>query len=215
MANPSGPGPANRHRALTVTYGFIAVLLIVLLTLLILAAITPARAAEFTLTSPDISAGSTITNNYVYNGFGCTGQNISPALNWTGAPKGTQSFAVMVYDPDAPTGSGWWHWIVYDIDPSAFSGGLPADLAGLLTRIETPNPTPKFGRNDYGTESYGGPCPPVGDKPHRYEFTVFALPVTQLELPTNPSAALIGYNLRAKALGTAHFTAMYGRQERD
>ena len=82
----------------------------------------------FTLSSPDIKAESSLTNKQVFNGFGCSGDNISPALRWHGAPKGTQSYALTVYDPDAPTGSGWWHWVVFNIP--AKSNALPGHIQG-------------------------------------------------------------------------------------
>jgi Raf kinase inhibitor-like YbhB/YbcL family protein len=200
MAHP------RTQTALTLTYGVIAVLLIVVITAVVIVAIKPAQAGGMTLTSPDVADGKTIGLDYVYNGFGCTGKNISPGLNWTGAPDGTQSFAVTVYDPDAPTGSGWWHWIVYNIP--ANSDGLPQGLGSGAS------PVPKHvrqGRSDYGQMNYGGPCPPVGAKPHRYVFTVYALPVDKLELPNNPSAALIGFQIKSQAIASGSFTAMWGR----
>jgi Raf kinase inhibitor-like YbhB/YbcL family protein len=193
--------------ALHVTYGFIAALLIVLLITVLTTLSRPAQAeGAFTVTSADMPDGSTITEAQVYNGFGCTGKNISPGLSWTGAPEGTKSFAVTMYDPDAPTGSGWWHWIVYDIP--GLSDGLPTGVGSGAT------PLPKHvhqASNDYGAASYGGPCPPAGAKAHRYTITVYALPTEKLDVPENASAALIGFNLKANALGSASLTATFGR----
>lgn len=171
----------------------------------------PVYAADnaFTLTSPDIAPGDTIGPDFVFNGFGCTGKNISPALHWSGAPAGTQSLALTVYDPDAPTGSGWWHWVVYNIP--AGTTEIPRDLATWLTQASVPVGAWQMGRTDYGVAAYGGPCPPVGDKPHRYIFTLYALNVAQIEVPAEASAAMIGFNLHAHKIATASFTATYGR----
>lgn len=166
-------------------------------------------ASAFEITSADIKAGQTLDNAQVFNGFGCTGGNVAPQLSWKNAPKDTKSFAVTVYDPDAPTGSGWWHWIVYDI-PAAFSG-LPGGASSAAeAKVKLPEGA-KQGRNDYGVRDFGGACPPVGDKPHRYIFTVHALKVDKLGVPEDASAALIGYMLNANSLGRASFTARYGR----
>jgi Raf kinase inhibitor-like YbhB/YbcL family protein len=153
-----------------------------------------------------VTPNGTLANDQVYNGFGCNGKNISPALNWSGAPGGIKSFALTVYDPDAPTGSGWWHWIVYNIPASitelpqgagSSGGNLPAGAVQ--------------GRTDFGTSGYGGPCPPKGDKPHRYIFTVYALKTDRLNVPANSSAAMIGFTIGANKLASASITALYGR----
>ncbi|KAF0201926.1 MAG: PEBP family [Gallionellaceae bacterium] len=159
----------------------------------------------FELSSPDVAEGKVLNMAQVANTFGCTGGNLSPALNWKHAPTGTSSFAVTVYDPDAPTGSGWWHWLAYDIPATAT--GLPASAVGSAALPEGA----KQGRNDFGTRNFGGACPPPGDKPHRYVITVHALKVDKLEVPEDASAALIGFMLRATGLGTAKITAKYSR----
>lgn len=164
-----------------------------------------AHAAEFTLRSPELKPQQTLPSTQVFNGFGCHGENLSPALTWSHAPAGTQSFAVTVYDPDAPTGSGWWHWVVYDI---------PADAAGLPSAAVVQAALPgsaKQARNDFGVRDFGGACPPPGDKPHRYIFTVHALKVAKLDVPEDASPALVGYMLTMNRLGKAGFTAYYGR----
>jgi len=163
--------------------------------------------SKFTLVSPDFVAGATLANTQVFNEFGCKGGNLSPALAWSGVPAGTKSFALLVHDPDAPTGSGWWHWLVHDIPPGTTS--LPAG-AGDPKKGLMPAGAVQ-GRNDYGSVGYGGPCPPPG-KPHRYNFTLYALKVAKLEVPAGGSAALIAFNARAQALGEAQLTGMYGRQ---
>ncbi len=170
-------------------------------------AVPPAQAAGFTLSSPDIAAGGTIPKSFEYNGFGCSGENKSPALHWSGAPKDTKSFAVTVHDPDAPTGSGWWHWMVIDI-PAGVNELAPN--AGAADNANLPKGAVQS-RNDYGTQDWGGVCPPPGDKPHRYIFTVYALGVARLDVPADASAALIGFMINANLLGKASFTAHYGR----
>jgi len=167
---------------------------------------------RFTLSSPDLTSGE-FANHFVLNGFGCAGDNVSPELVWKNPPAGTQSFALQVYDPDAPTGSGFWHWAVYNIPATATglargAGNSPATL-----------PPGAYGGNtdfmDTGATgvngNYGGPCPPVGDKPHRYIFTLFAVAVPSVQaaggIPSTGSAALYGFvlneGLGAALLGTA------------
>lgn len=114
------------------------------------------HAAGFVLSSPSIKPGSMLTDAQVFKGFGCEGRNISPALKWSGAPSGTKSYAVTVYDPDAPTGSGWWHWVVYNIPASASElpeGAGAADGKGLPAGAVQ-------GRTDFGSAAFGGACPP-------------------------------------------------------
>jgi len=161
--------------------------------------------SRFRVIAPDLETRGRITLAHVYNGMGCTGQNISPALNWSNPPEGTRSFAVTAYDPDAPTGSGWWHWVMYNIPAS--TTGLPA---GAGNGRNAPRGSAQ-GQTDFGTKGYGGPCPPVGDKPHHYHFTVFALKVDRLDLPGNATAAMVGFNLNANKLATARVTGLYGR----
>jgi Raf kinase inhibitor-like YbhB/YbcL family protein len=161
---------------------------------------------KFTLTSTDFIEGSTLASAQVFNEFGCKGGNASPALAWSGAPAGTESFALLMHDPDAPTGSGWWHWVVYNIPAATTS--LPAG-AGDPKKGQMPAGAVQA-RNDYGSAGYGGPCPPPG-KPHHYNFKLYALKVPKLEVPQGASAALIGFNVRAQALAEAQLTGMYGR----
>jgi Raf kinase inhibitor-like YbhB/YbcL family protein len=168
-----------------------------------------AMAAEpFALSSSDITAGQRIAQDFAFNGFGCTGQNISPALSWRHAPAGTKSFAITVHDPDAPTGgAGFWHWSVVN---------LPADATGVERGAGTADgkklPAGALQINtDFGSPGWGGPCPPQGNKAHRYNFTVYALKVEKLELPANATASLAGFLLNGNMLGKASFTALYGR----
>lgn len=167
----------------------------------------PVLAAEaFTLKSPQIKEGGALNHAQVFNGFGCSGGNISPALEWSNPPAGTKSFALTVYDPDAPTGSGWWHWVVFNIPASARSIPLnasaePAQLpAGAVQSI-----------TDFGAPGYGGACPPEGDKPHRYIFTLYALSTPALELEPCAMPALVGFNIHGVVLGKAVLTATYAR----
>lgn len=166
-----------------------------------------AAAQSFQLTSPSLRPGAKVPEAHVYQGFGCSGGNLSPALQWRGAPSGTKSFAVTVYDPDAPTGSGWWHWVVYNL-PAATTA-LP-EGAGRADGTALPAGAVQ-GRTDYGAPGFGGPCPPAGAKPHRYRFTVHALKVDKLDLPADASAAMVGFMLRANQLGQATLEARYGR----
>src|SRR5689334_14197064 len=162
-------------------------------------------AAKFSVTAPDLVSKGRITAAHVFNGMGCGGQNISPALNWTGAPAGTKSFAVTAYDPDAPTVSGWWHWVMYNI---------PADATGLQAGAGNGRNAPRGsqeGNTDFGNKGYGGPCPPQGDKPHHYHFTVYALKVDKLDVPGNATAAMVGFNLHANKLASAAVTGLYAR----
>ena len=161
-------------------------------------------ALAFELTSPDFKSGGTLPADQVFKGFGCDGPNISPALAWTNPPAGTKSFALNVYDPDAPTGSGWWHWVVLDIPATARSlakgasaKGLPAPMIQSLT--------------DFGAPGYGGACPPPGDKPHRYVFTIYALKVPVLGLDAKAMPALAGFMINQNVLGKASLTVTYGR----
>ena len=178
--------------------------------LMVAQGVTPALADKggMVLMSETFKAGQMLGSAQVFNGFGCEGGNQSPHLSWTPGPAGTRSYAVTAYDPDAPTGSGWWHWVVYnipanvtslDVDAGNVSGGkLPAGAV--------------HGRTDYGTAAFGGACPPVGDKPHRYVFTVYALKTDKLEIPADASAALIGYMIHSTMLDKATLTAKYARK---
>jgi hypothetical protein len=171
------------------------------------AALPSGAQGKFTLTSATLKDGGTIGMDHVFNGFGCTGKNVSPALAWSGAPAGTRSFAITVYDPDAPTGSGWWHWTVVNIPATTKS--LPAG-AGSSAPAGLPAGAVQ-GRTDFGKPGWGGPCPPAGDKPHRYIFTVWALKVDKLDLNGEASGAMVGFNLGGNALAKATITALFGR----
>lgn len=175
--------------------------------LLSLLAANTAIAAGFTVTSPEIRNGAHIAVEQVFNNFGCQGGNVSPALQWKDAPADTKSFAITVYDPDAPTGSGWWHWVMFNIPENVTSvakgaGNTGASLAPAGA-IQS--------RTDFGKPGYGGPCPPPGDKPHRYQITVYALKVDKLPLNENTPAAMVGYYLHQNLIQKAVLNAQYGR----
>ena len=165
-----------------------------------------ASAARFTVSTPDFRNGSTIPIVHVLNQGGCTGGNQSPALSWSGEPAGTQSFAVTMFDPDAPSGSGWWHWTVVNIPATVHT--LPEN-AGAPDSTQLPAGAIQ-GRNDFGFSAYGGPCPPPG-RPHRYIVTVFAVKVAKLPLEAQSSGAMVGFMLRANSLATAATMGRYGR----
>jgi hypothetical protein len=165
-----------------------------------------AHAGEFHLDSKEIKTGTPLTQTYLFNGFGCEGENRSPSLVWSGAPQGTKSFAITAFDPDAPTGSGWWHWTVVNI---------PVDVNALSTDAGNQNGSKLpagavHGRNDFGYSGFGGACPPKGDKPHRYHFKVWALKTDHLPIDSNSSGALVGFMLNANKLATAEIVPVYG-----
>jgi len=163
---------------------------------------TETSMAEFTLSSSDFTEGGSIAVAQVFTD--CDGSNVSPALKCSGAPEATKSFALLVHDPDSPTGSGWWHWIVYNIP--ATTHALPAGAGDPKKNLMPPGATQ--GRTDYGNVGYSGPCPQPG-KPHHYNFRLYALKVAKLDLPEGASAAAISLNARAQALGTAELTGLY------
>jgi Raf kinase inhibitor-like YbhB/YbcL family protein len=170
--------------------------------------LTSVQSQTFSLTSPDLPAGQAIGQSFAFNGFGCTGQNISPGLTWANPPAGTKSFAVMVHDPDAVTGgAGFWHWVVVDLPPNA--RGISRG-AGKVESQEFPEGTRQIA-SDFGVPAWGGPCPPAGDQAHRYDFTVYALKVGKLGVPQGATASLTGFLVNANALGKASFTSTYGR----
>ena len=163
---------------------------------------------SFVLTSPSFETGQVLPQVQVYKGMGQTGGNLSPELHWHGAPEGTQSYVVTLYDPDAPTGSGWWHWVVVNIPKNVTSlpegagsgeGGLPHGALQV--------------RNDFGTPHYGGAAPPPG-RVHRYVFTVYAIDVPKLDVTENTSPALVGFMVHHHQLASASLTALYGGRAR-
>lgn len=162
-------------------------------------------AAHLTLRSADIAPGGPIGREHVYDRSGCRGGNISPALSWIHPPAGTRSFALLMFDPDAP-GGGWWHWAVFDIPPAVTSlragAGAPASRLLPAGAIQA--------RNDFGFPGYGGPCPPPG-APHRYRLTLYALRVAKLGLGADASPAQVDARARADALAQAQVVGLYAR----
>lgn len=159
----------------------------------------------FTLSSKDM--GGQTTKLQEFNGFGCSGDNISPQLFWKNAPKETKSFAITMYDPDAPTGSGFWHWVVFDIPVTASEIVSNAGNASL-------NLLPKGtiqSLTDYGIKGFGGPCPPPNHGYHQYIITIYALKTEKLGLDANTSPAIVGFNLWANTIEKASIIAYYKR----
>ena len=161
--------------------------------------------STFTLTSTTLGGNATLTEEF--NGFGCTGENVSPQLAWENAPEGTKSFAITMYDPDAPTGSGWWHWVVFD---------LPTEVSSLVANAGNPEKglLPESAIQsitNYGVPGYGGPCPPEGHGIHQYVITVYALNVESLGLDANTNPAIVGYYLWSNTLARASIVTYYQR----
>ena len=164
-----------------------------------------ASGAGFTLTSPEL--GGQLSEAQVYSGNGCSGKNISPVLNWSNAPQNTKSFAVTLYDPDAPTGSGWWHWVIFNV-PVTISE-LKRD-AGNLQKMLAPKGSIQS-VTDWGIPGFGGACPPKGDKAHRYIFTLYALDVEKLEADEKTLPATAGFLLNRHVIAKASLISYYGR----
>ena len=165
---------------------------------------------EFTVRSDSFKDGDYLTKDHILSkdyGFGCEGGNKSPHLAWSGAPTGTKSFAVTCFDPDAPTGSGYWHWLVVNVPPEvnelALDAGNPKVRKLPKEALQT--------RTDFGAPGYGGPCPPPGDHPHRYLFTVFAVGADSLPVTADTSAATIGFELNFNTLAKAAIMGLYKR----
>lgn len=170
-----------------------------------LSSLVVCRAQTFTLKSSEI--GGQATNKQVFKGFGCSGDNISPELSWISAPEGTKSFAVTMYDRDAPTGSGFWHWVIFDIPSGVMelksgAGDLSKNLApaGSIQSV-----------TDFGQPGYGGPCPPEGHGYHEYLITIYALKVDKLGLDKSATPAYVGFTLYANTLAKASLVMYYKR----
>jgi Raf kinase inhibitor-like YbhB/YbcL family protein len=162
------------------------------------------KVGSFTVTSADVADGKTLSNAQVFDGMGAGGQNVSPQLSWSGAPEGTRSYTVTCYDPDAPTPSGFWHWIAVN---------LPASVTELATGAGASDDTLPGAafhvRNDMSAKSYGGAAPPQGDPQHRYYFVVHAVDVDALEVDGDASAAVVSFNLAFHTLARAIITPVY------
>lgn len=165
------------------------------------------QAQALTINSSDIKPNSKWPNKHIFNDFGCKGKNISPQISWADAPEGTKSFAFTIYDPDAPTGSGWWHWLVVNIP--ATQKELPTNF-GAQNNFKLTNDILQI-RNDFGMFKFGGSCPPKGDKVHKYIFTIYALKTDKLDLSENSTAAFAGYFINQNILAKASFEAYNSR----
>lgn len=165
--------------------------------------------ADLVLTSESFQDGDYLANDHALSeayGFGCAGGNLSPQLSWSGAPEGAKSFALTCFDPDAPTGSGFWHWVVVNIPANVASLALGAGSAGgsmPAGALQT--------RTDFGAPGYGGPCPPEGDHPHRYLFTLHAVGLDRLPVEADTSAAVVGFMLNFNTLAKAALMGLYKR----
>ncbi|MBQ4795078.1 YbhB/YbcL family Raf kinase inhibitor-like protein [Pectobacterium versatile] len=171
----------------------------IILGLSLLSCISGLHAQPLKLTSTDVRQGEQVKDAYVLNGSGCTGKNISPQLSWSGAPAETKSFAITMFDSDAPTGSGWWHWSLVNIPKEINS---VARNAGSTDGKNIPVGAVQ-GRTDFGGPGFGGPCPPSGDATHHYHFKIWALKVDKLPVDKDSGGALVGYMLNSNSIASA------------
>ncbi|MGN9775220.1 YbhB/YbcL family Raf kinase inhibitor-like protein [Micromonospora sp. H33] len=158
---------------------------------------------SFTLASDDVQNGEPMDAAYAHPAAG--GDNVSPQLAWSDFPAETKGFVVTCFDPDAPTGSGFWHWVLVNLPAGVTQlprGASGADLAGAFTV-----------RNDYGEQGYGGAAPPPGDRPHRYVFAVHALDVEHLDVTPDATPAYVGFNLTFHTLARAVIRPTYQAKE--
>ncbi len=159
------------------------------------------------LQSPDISNQTRMKKQQEYKGFGCDGDNLSPALRWKDVPSGTKSFALTVHDPDAPRDGGWWHWVVFNLprDTRALEAGAGNPDSGLMPKQAVQS------RTDFGKAGYGGPCPPKGHGIHHYPFTLYALDVEKLPLDKEASPVEVDAMIKKHMLGNSSITGLYAR----
>ncbi|HEY1728994.1 MAG TPA: YbhB/YbcL family Raf kinase inhibitor-like protein [Candidatus Baltobacteraceae bacterium] len=157
-------------------------------------------ADKLNITSSSFGNNQTIPKKYGFNGWDVGGENISPNLKWSGAPSGTKSFVVTIWDPDAPTTVGYWHWLVFNIPANVTEleeGKVPAGAVQ--------------GYTDYGMSAYGGPAPPPGDSPHHYRHRVFALDVDKLPLEKGTTGATLMFMMRGHILAEGELVGLFSR----
>jgi Raf kinase inhibitor-like YbhB/YbcL family protein len=171
-------------------------------------ALSPAFAADFKLTSPDIGPDKPLAQDFVFSGFGCTGGNQSPAIAWSGAPAGTKSYAVALFDPDAMQGRGFWHWLMVNIPASTTALGRDA---GKNDGSKLPSGAVQI-KNGFRATGYSGSCPPPADEPHGYVMTVYALKVAAIDVPADATSAAMLAVIEADSVGKASLIYHFGRK---
>ena len=165
--------------------------------------------SALTLSSPALKPGKPFPAEFVLNGFGCVGDNVSPPLQWKGVPAGTKSFVITLFDRDEHgTPSGWWHWVLYDIPATADH----LDKGAGVVDSKTLPPGARQGGNDDSLDAYTGPCPDEGDAPHHYVWTLYALSVATLPVPAGASGANVTYTAHQYTLGTDQLISLHGRR---
>ncbi len=174
--------------------------------LICLLAASSVFAADLKVTSKSFKDNDVIQNKYVFNGFGCSGENKSPQLKWSKGPAGTKYYAVTIYDPDAPTGSGWWHWTVLNIPASVteLAEGVSGDAKKLPKDVIE-------ARTDFAKPGYGGPCPPPKSAPHHYIVTVYALK-DKIPLDQEAPGAMVGFYINSLKIAEGKITGLYSRE---
>ncbi len=167
--------------------------------------------SEFTLTSPDLPPGKPVADILVGHDYGCKGPGLSPELIWKNAPTGTKSYAITMFDNFTPPASGWWHWLVYNLPATTHS--VPRN-AGTLDGKNLPAGAKQgLADGEVPEHRYFGPCPDIGDKPHHYVITVYALSVDHLEIPATSTGAQIDYVISSKVLAKASIDSTYAREK--
>ena len=190
------------NRSMMSASPFRIISMLIVLTLLVVANVS---AQEFTLKSDDM--GGQLSLSQVFEGMGCSGKNMSPSLKWINAPANTKSFAVTVYDPDAPSGSGWWHWVIFNIPAGV--NELKADAGRLEKKLAPAGSVQSV--TDWGRPGFSGACPPAGAPAHRYLFTVYALSVPKLDLDEKTPPATVGFVMNGSTIAKASLIAYYQR----
>jgi len=168
---------------------------------LLVGSVSQASEPVFSLVSPSFDDDTALPAKQVGKIFGCKGKNLSPALDWTDGPEGTESYAITVFDPDAPSGSGWWHWVLFNI---------PKETTELPEGAKTLPKGAVQARNDFGNSQYDGACPPEKTS-HRYVFTIYALKTKSIPLDSSASGAMVGYYIHQNTLAKSSISASYSR----